>query len=143
MSAEENKALVLRYFLESHNPPYDLEVMDATCIPEYAEAHKRWQRMERAALPDKVFTLEDVIAEGDKVVLRWTIRGTHLGDFGTPVGVAHATGKAITLTSTVIYRVADGRIVQEWSTHDWLRLLQQFGAEVRLPGRGDARGSDR
>jgi hypothetical protein len=70
MSAEENKALVLRYFLESHNPPYNLDMMDETCIPAYAEVHKRWQQMERAALPDKVFTLEDVIAEGDRVVLR-------------------------------------------------------------------------
>jgi hypothetical protein len=41
----------------------------------------------------------------------------------------------------VIYRVADGRIVEEWATHDWLRLLQQFGAEVRLPGQDDERGT--
>jgi hypothetical protein len=78
MSAKENKAVVLRYFLESHNPPYNLDVMDETCIPEYAEAHKRWQRMERAALPDKVFTLEDVIAEGT----RWCCAGPSVARIG-------------------------------------------------------------
>jgi predicted ester cyclase len=135
VSADENKAIVLRYFLESHNHPYNLDVMDETCVPEYAEEHKRWQRMEREAFPDKHFTLEDVIAEGDKVVLRWTIRGTHLGEFWTPVGIAAPTGKPFTLTSTVIYRVVDGQIVQEWPCHDWLRVVQQFGAEIRLPGR--------
>lgn len=133
MSAQENKAIVLRYFLESHNAPYDLDVMDETCAPEYAAEHKRWQRMEREAFPDKHFTIEDVIAEGDKVALRWTIRGTHLGEFWTPAGTAAPTDKPITLTSTAIYRVADGRIVEEWPWHDWLRLVQQLGAEVRLP----------
>ena len=68
MSAEANKAIVLRYFLESRNHPYNLDVMDETCVPDFAAEHKRWQRMEREAFPDKHFTLEDVIAEGDKVV---------------------------------------------------------------------------
>jgi len=126
MSVDENKAVVLRYFLESHNPPYNLDVIDETCIPEYAEVHRHWQQMERAALPDKEFTIEDVIAEGDKVVLRWTIHGTHLGEFATPLGSVPATGRRITLTSTATYRLAGGRI-------DWLHLLQQFGAEMRLP----------
>lgn len=134
MTAEVSKAIVLRYFLESHNVPYDLDVMDETCVPEYAAEHKRWQRMEREAFPDKHFTIEDGVADGDKVALRWTIRGTHLGEFWTPAGTAAPTGKPITLTSTVIYRVADGRIIEEWPCHNWLRLVQQFAAEVRLPG---------
>ena len=60
MSAEEHKAIVLRYFLQSHNPPYDLDVIDETCSPAFAEGRKRWQRMERAAFPDKHFTIEDM-----------------------------------------------------------------------------------
>ena len=138
MSAEENKAIVLRYFLQSHNPPYDLDVIDETCSPAFAEGRKRWQRMERAAFPDKHFTIEDVVAEGDKVVLRWTIRGTHQSAFWTPVGTALPTGDPITLTSMALFRLADGRIVEERNTHDWLRLLQQGSAEVRLPGPASA-----
>ena len=135
MSIEANKATVLRYFLESHNAPYNLDVMDETCSPAFAEGQKSWQRMERAAYPDKHFAIEDVVAEGDKVLLRWTIRGTHLGEFWTPVGTVSPTGKTITLTSMVLYRLVDGKIVEESGVHDWLSLLLQFGAEVRLPGR--------
>jgi len=90
--------------------------------------------MERAAFPDKYFTIEDVIAEGDRVLLRWTIRGTHLGEFWTPVGTALPTGQQITLTSMALFRVADGKIVEEQTVIDWLDLLVQFGAEVKLPG---------
>src|SRR5258708_36836681 len=97
MSIEANKATVLRYFLESHNAPYNLAVMDETCSPAYAADHKRWQSMEHAAFPDKDFTIENVVAEGDKVLLRWTIRGTHSGEVWTPVGTALASGKRITL----------------------------------------------
>ena len=123
---------MLRYFLESHNSPYNLDVMDETCIPEYAEFHKNWQRMERTAFPDKHFTIEQIIAEDDKVVLRWTIRGTHSGEFWTPEGTVSPTGKSIELTSIVIYRVADGKIVEEWIVIDWLNILKQFGAEVKI-----------
>jgi predicted ester cyclase len=134
MNIEANKATVLRYFLESHNAPYNLDVMDETCSPAYAAEHKRWQSMEHAALPDKHFTIENVVAEGDKVLLRWTIRGTHSGEFWTPVGTVMPTGKVITLTSMALYRLEDGKLVEEWNVHDWLDLLLQFGAEVRLPG---------
>ena len=134
MSTEANKATVLRYFLESHNAPYNLDVMDETCSPAFAAQHKGWQSMEHAAFPDKHFTVEDVVAEGDKVLLRWIIRATHLGEFWTPVGTALPTGNVITHTSMVLYRLADGKIVEEQSVHDWLTLLLQFGAEVRLPG---------
>src|SRR5690349_377093 len=109
MSIEANKAIVLRYFLESHNEPYNLAVIDELWNPELAEERKRWQQMERVAFPDKHFTLEDVLAEDDRVVLRWTIRATHLGEFWTPVGIAQPTGKPIKLTSMVIYRLANGK----------------------------------
>ena len=132
MSTEINKATVLRYFLETHNAPYNLDVMDEICSPAFAADHKDWQRMERAAFPDKHFTIEDVVAEGDKVLLRWTIRGTHLGEFWTPIGTAQPTGNAITLTSMALFRLIDGKIIDEWNVHDWLDLLLQLGAEVKL-----------
>src|SRR5258708_28107981 len=134
MSIEGNKATVLRYFLESHNAPYNLDVMDETCSPAYAAEHKRWQRIERAAFPDKHFTVEDVLAEGDKVLLRWTVRGTHLGEFWTPVVTVLPPGTLIALTSMALYRLADGKIVDESNVIAWLDGLLQFGAEVRLPG---------
>jgi predicted ester cyclase len=108
--------------------------MDELCSAQYAEDHKRWQRMERAAFPDKHFTIEDVVAERDRVLLRWTIRGTHVGEFWTPVGTALPTGKQIKLTSMALFRVADGKIVEEKTVIDWLELLVQFSAEVKLPG---------
>ena len=130
---EANKKLVLRYFLESHNAPYNLDVIHETWSAEAAEQRLQWQRMERDAFPDKHFTIDDVVAEDDKVVLRWTVHGTHKGDFWTPVGTAQATGQHISISAMVLYRVKDGRIVSEDGVHDWFGLLRQFGAEVKLP----------
>jgi steroid delta-isomerase-like uncharacterized protein len=131
--AEANKATVVRYFLESHNAPYDLAVIDETCDPAYGERMTQWLHMERAAFPDKHVTIEAALADGDQVALRWTFRGTHLGDFRTPVGIIPATGRPIELTSTAIYRLVDGRIVEEQNTHDWLRLIEHLGGAVHLP----------
>ena len=91
-----------------------------------------------AAFPDQQHVVEELIAEGDKVAPRLVIRGTHQGAFWTPVGTALPTGNPITLTSMALFRLADGRIVEERNTHDWLRLLQQGSAEVRLPGPASA-----
>jgi predicted ester cyclase len=130
---EANKKIVLRYFLESHNAPYNLDVIGELWSAEEAEQRTSWQQMEREAFPDKHFTIEDIVAEGDKVVLRWTFRGTHRGAFWTPAGTVQATGNVITLTSMVVYQLKDGKIVGENGVHDWLTLLQQFGADVKLP----------
>jgi predicted ester cyclase len=134
MAAEGNKAVVLRYFLETHNPPYNLVVIDETCAPGYAEGRWRWMRIERTAFPDALYTVEDVITEGDRVVLRVGFTGTHLGSFWTPVGTVPPTGIVWRGTATGIYRVVDGQIVKEWWEENWLPLLQQIGAEVTFPG---------
>ena len=131
---EANKATVLRYVLESHNAPYDLEVIDETGTPEYAERQKAWHRMEREAFPDKHFTVEDVIAKADKVVLRWSFRGTHAGEFWTPLGTAPATGKTLTLRATMTYRLEGGRIAEEWACIDWLDVVQQLGVVGNTAG---------
>ena len=81
----------------------------------------------RIAFPDAQFTIEDMIAEGDRVVMRLTMRGTHRGVFnGIP-----ATGKSVVVVGTSIERIVDGRIVEGWVTNDALGMLQQLGA---LPG---------
>ncbi len=91
--------------------------------------------MERAAFPDKHFTVEGAIAEGDKVVLRWSVRGTHSAGFWTPVGTIPATGKRVAIEATLTYCLEDGKIAEEWGCFDWLGLVRQMGAEVRLPSR--------
>jgi predicted ester cyclase len=82
-----------------------------------------------AAFPDIQHTLEDQLAEGDKVAVRLTIRGTQQGEFqGMP-----ATGKAITMTSLNILHFANGKIAEQWVETDDLGLLQQLGA-IPMPG---------
>jgi steroid delta-isomerase-like uncharacterized protein len=77
----------------------------------------------RAAFPDVHYTVEDQIAEGDKVVVRYRFRGTHLGAFqGMP-----PTGKQITYTGILIYRLVDGKIGEQWTEFDLLGFLRQLG----------------
>lgn len=92
------------------------------------EGYKKLIGMFVTAFPDLSTRTEDVITEGDKVVLRWTGSGTHQADFaGIP-----ASGKRITLGGTTILRIADGKITEEWSYGDQLGLMVQLGA-VQLP----------
>ena len=77
----------------------------------------------RAAFPDLRITIDDQIAENDRVVARWTARGTHAGDLW---GIA-GTGKDITVTGTSVDRISEGRIIESWSNWDTLGLMQQLG----------------
>jgi steroid delta-isomerase-like uncharacterized protein len=77
----------------------------------------------RQAFPDQWWQIEDLIAEGDKVVARTTMTGTHLGDFfGIP-----ATGRKVTLLGVHVMRISDGRIVEHWGSNDDLGLMRQLG----------------
>jgi steroid delta-isomerase-like uncharacterized protein len=78
----------------------------------------------RAAFPDLEVTVEDVIAEGDLVAVRWTARGTHQGDL---FGIA-PTGKQATVTGITIDRFSGGKVAESWTNWDTLGLLQQLGA---------------
>ena len=81
-------------------------------------------RMFYAIFPDGRYTIEDIIAEGDKVVTRLIFRGTHKGEFeGLP-----ATGKEMARTSIVIFRIADGKIAEVWEEYDALGFMRQLGA---------------
>jgi predicted ester cyclase len=81
------------------------------------------------AFPDLHFTIEDIIAEGDTVVVRQTARGTHQGDLmGIP-----PTGKQVSGTGITITRVVNGKAVEDWFNGDDLGLLQQLGV-VPVPG---------
>lgn len=88
------------------------------------EAAKQFAATYREAFPDLQTAIEDQVAEGDKVVSRFSSKGTHLGeteDFGP------ATGNRIEITGITIDRFADGRIVEEWTNFDALGMLQQIG----------------
>lgn len=81
----------------------------------------------RAAFPDLRYTIEDQIAEGDKVVTRWTARGTHRGAFaGIP-----ATGRSATISGVTTDRIVDGKNAECWTNLDELSLLQQLGVMPR------------
>ena len=76
-----------------------------------------------SAFPDLRFILEDLVVEGDKIVARWTCSGTHHGVFR---GMA-PTGKRVTFTGMTLYRIAQGKIVEQWTVEDGISLYQQLG----------------
>lgn len=76
-----------------------------------------------SGFPDLETTVEDVIAEDDRVVVRATLRGTHSGEFG---GIP-ATGRRIEIADIDIFRVRDGKIVEMWAGADRLAMMQQLG----------------
>ena len=146
MSIEENTATIRRFFDELNK--LNVAGLDDVCTTDFKlhfpgapgalprEAAKQFFGMFFAAFPDIQHTLEDQLAEGDKVAVRLTIRGTQQGEFqGIP-----ATGKAITMTSLNILHFANGKIAEQWVETDNLGLLQQLGA-IPTPGQpGPATG---
>jgi steroid delta-isomerase-like uncharacterized protein len=132
---EENKAIVRRYFQEILDGG-NLDLVDEIFEPQYVlhdpsspqevrgvEGTKRFVGMFRSAFPDIAHSIEDQIAEGDKVVTRLRARATHTGDLmGIP-----PTGKGVTIEGTSIWRIADGKIGECWFNYDALGLMRQLG----------------
>ena len=85
----------------------------------------------RKAFPDFRFTVEDQIAEADRVATRWTIRGTHEGEFQ---GVL-ASGSHVTMTGITIFRVANGKLIEGWTNENLFGLMVQIGA-IPAPEQG-------
>ena len=131
--SEENKTLARRSWeLVSHHNPDALERVYAADLVWHEpdqdvqglEEAKQFYSMYLTAFPDLNATVEDVISEGDKVVTRYTIRGTHQGEieeFGPP------TGKQVEIKGITIHRIEDGKIVEEWERYDNLSVLRQLG----------------
>ena len=129
--SEENKALAQRSWEVVDNPDL-LEEVYATDLVWHEpdqdiqglEEAKQFLGMYKTAFSDLHATVEDMIAEGDKVVTRWTIRGTHQGEiaeFGPP------TGRQVEISGITIHRIAGGKIVEEWERYDNLSVMQQLG----------------
>ena len=87
------------------------------------EGIKQFVQIYRTAFPDVHITINDQIADGDKVVTRWTATGTHKGQL---MGIA-ATNKHATVTGVDIARFHDGKVVEAWASYDMYGLLQQLG----------------
>jgi steroid delta-isomerase-like uncharacterized protein len=105
-----------------HHDPNALEVRGP-------EAEKQLMAMYLSAFPDLHFAIENVVAEGDKVVLLYTIRGTHKGALmGIP-----PKNRQVTLTATETYCLAGGKIEEQWVNMDALGMMQQLGA-IPEPG---------
>ena len=90
------------------------------------EDYKRWLAESHNLFPDLQIIGEDQVAEGDKVVTRWTFNGTNTGDFETPAPLP-ATGRKVAFMGMNIYRFAGGKIVEEWFLEDTMGMLQQLG----------------
>lgn len=127
MSAEENKAVVRRYFLEVHNQR-NLAAAEEIMAPDLAEGVRGLAAMMATAFPDYQITITDQVAEGDKVATVWSTTGTHQGEWQSPIGAIAPTGRRVTYTGTTTLRLADGKITGViGSNHDHLGLLQQMG----------------
>ena len=127
MNITANKAIVRRLWEDVWNRK-DLAVADEIFSPEYAEHEKSWLREWCSSFPDTNFTIEDMVAEENKVVTRFTVRATHRG---TIMGI-EGSGNPVEFMGIWIHRLEDGRIVEgkNWGTGDWLSLLHQMGAEI-------------
>ena len=140
MSTEDNKALLRRYYDEVINKKnlaaidefIDPQMVDHTLppgVPAGIEGQRQVFSMYSTAFPDAHFTVEDLIAEGDRVVARLSVSATQHGAFmGLP-----PTGKHVRFTGIDIIRIAGGKLVEHWGEMDMLGLLQQLGV-VPLPG---------
>jgi steroid delta-isomerase-like uncharacterized protein len=140
MPTARNKAVV-RAFLEEIFNRGNLDAADGLIAADVIDHHsppgfapglegaKQLFGMLRLAFPDLRTSVDDVIAEGDKVVAHGTLRGTHQGAFlGVP-----PTGKPMTLSWIDVYRVVDGKVVEVWHVEDFYGMLQQLGA-IPAPG---------
>jgi len=135
MSLEENKAIVRR-FIEEWNKR-NLAALDELLAADYfdpslqvrgLEAYKQLLTMFLKGFPDWHETIEDIIAEGDKVWVRIKVTGTHTGELEFLGSTFAPTGKKSTETGVLIWRIVDGKIVEkESAVYDELDFLKQLG----------------
>ena len=144
MSTEQNKALVRRLMEEVFDRG-NISLIDELFAPDFVEHEelppgipagsegvKQLSTMFRSAFPDFKATIDDMIAEGDKVVVSGTWSGTHKGEFmGIP-----PTGKRVSIGVIDIIRMAGGKGVEHWGQMDSMGMMQQLGV-VPAPGEGE------
>ena len=134
-TAARNKELVRRFYTDVF-VNWNMAIVDELVAPQFTShdwpersatgprAFRDFYAGLRAAFPDTRYTVEDLVSEGDKVVVRWRLNATHKGEFR---GVA-ATGRQITLRGVAIYRVQGGKLMERWVVVDLLGLMEQIQA---------------
>jgi predicted ester cyclase len=137
--AAANKALVRRFYKDVY-VGWNFALVDEVVSPEFTshdwpdngptgpQAFRDYYAAIRSAVPDARYEVDDLIAEGDRVVVRWRLLGTHEGDFR---GIA-PTGRPITLKGIAIYRVDAGKLMERWVVSDLLGVLEEIGAPAPL-----------
>lgn len=138
--SEGNKFVIRRSFEELWNKG-NLSPADELFTPNYEhhdasspdfgrgpESEKKRATLYRTAFPDLQLTIEDIIAEGQTVMARWSCRGTHKGDLS---GIA-PTGKQVNISGVSIARFTNGKMVEGWVNWDALGLMQQLGVVPEL-----------
>jgi predicted ester cyclase len=124
--SEENKALIRKAFdvINKGDASGLKKHLDTKFHNVYEDVLKR----AHTAFPDMRLVVDDVIAEGDKVVTRWTLVGTHKGEARqSRMGIVKPTGKHLTVHGITIHRISDNRIVESWGETGKLEALEQLG----------------
>jgi steroid delta-isomerase-like uncharacterized protein len=143
MSAEENKALARRELEEIFDARGNIDAAEEIYAPNYishqpagqedirgVQAIKEFAAGMRQAFPDSQVTIEEQIAEGDKVLTRFRTRGTHRGElWGIP-----PTGKEVQITNMSMCRIEEGKMVEEWPAPDRLGMMRQLGVIEKPAG---------
>jgi len=132
--SEENKKIARRMFEEGEGQG-NLAVIDELIANDFVnhtpfgemhgqEPARQFILMLRRGFPDLQVTVEDQLAEGDRVATRWTARGTHQGEFqGVP-----PTGNPMEISGIAVARLANGKVIEQWGNPDLLTMMQQIGA---------------
>ena len=140
MSTEENIAIVHRYLDEvvnTGNLDAARNLFTADHVAHYAgfpalHGHEDWKQLTSVSyngFPDTHTTFEDEVAVGDKVIVRYTVRATHKGDFMN----IPATNKPVKYSGIAIFRIANGKIAEQWQEADTIGLMQQIGEGATRP----------
>jgi len=128
VSITRNKNVVRRYFEEFHTQRATTILEEIVATDLLQPTREATERL-RAAFPDYQITVDEQVAEDDRVATVWTGRGTHTGEWSSPIGPVAPTGKEVSWTATTTLRVAQGRITEVIGTNwDHLGILQQLGA---------------
>ena len=130
--SDENKAVVRAFLMEvigSHDADARPDLIAPGYVSHFGSMppldHEGWKQMAGGfftAFPDLELTIQDEVAEGDRVAVRWTWTGTHTGDL---MGMA-PTGKHVETGGMGVYRVVDGQIAEEWVLEDMMGVMQQL-----------------
>jgi steroid delta-isomerase-like uncharacterized protein len=148
MSTENNKAITRRFYEEVFdrgNLAYVDEVLDTDCVDHDTfnpmgtrDGFRQSVASLKEAFPDSKMVIEDLITEGDKVVVRVTMQGTNTGPLSMgPGSTIPATGKSLTATGIDIIQFAGGKVVEHWGEFDMMGMMQQLGL-IPMPGEAPA-----